>query len=175
MNKWEPIADMGTIRSGCCAATGADNCFYVMGGYDGTTRLNSCEYTHNPQDNLTPRGSSDRLLVIAGEFYDPVTEEWTDGPQMVKRRSGADAATGPDGSVYVVGGTDGIMQHSSVERVCTQATIITTPCQGASYLVLSHSQPGHQPVGIQTMSPSDRLLCCVVSACNDFNYATCYS
>jgi N-acetylneuraminic acid mutarotase len=93
INKWESIEDMGTIRSGCCAATGADNCFYVMGGYDGDTRLNSCE------------------------FYDPTTESWTDGPQMVKRRSGADAATGPDGSIYVVGGTDGIMQHSSVERV----------------------------------------------------------
>ena len=64
-----------------------------MGGYDGTTRLNTCE------------------------FYNPDTDTWSEGPQMVKRRSGADAATGPDGSIYVVGGTDGIMQHSSVEKV----------------------------------------------------------
>ena len=82
INKWEPIADMTTIRSGGCAATGADNCFYVMGGYDGTTRLNTCEY------------------------YNPDTGEWSPGPQMVKRRSGADAATGPDGSIYVAERTD---------------------------------------------------------------------
>jgi len=92
-NKWENIPDMSAARSGCCAATGADNCFYVMGGYDGTERMNSCEY------------------------FDPETMEWLPGPDMSKRRSGADATTGPDGAIYVVGGTDGVQQHSSVERL----------------------------------------------------------
>jgi N-acetylneuraminic acid mutarotase len=109
INKWEPIADMTTIRSGGCAATGADDCFYVMGGYDGQTRLNTCE------------------------FYDPNTGQWSEGPQMVKRRSGADATTGPDGSIYVVGGTDGVMQHSSVERVrpvhCVPSLSPVAACQ----------------------------------------------
>ena len=113
VNKWEALDDMSTIRSGCCAAMGGDSRFYVMGGYDGKTRLNTCEY------------------------YDPATGAWAAGPTMVKRRcvastvtdaprdlrsfcvrrSGADACVGPDGSVYVVGGTDGVMQHSSIERV----------------------------------------------------------
>lgn len=56
------MPDMGHARSGCCAATGADNCFYVMGGYDGTSRMSSCEY------------------------FDPETYMWIQGPEMIKRR-----------------------------------------------------------------------------------------
>ena len=52
-----------------------------MGGYDGVTRMSSCEY------------------------FDPETHTWHPGPDMVRRRSGADATTGPDGTIYVAGGT----------------------------------------------------------------------
>ena len=72
---------MSSARSGCCAATGADNCFYVIGGYDGTDRMDTTEY------------------------FDPDYERWIEGPKMIKRRSGADATTGPDGSIFVAGGT----------------------------------------------------------------------
>lgn len=90
-NKWETLPDMSSARSGCCAATGADNCFYVIGGYDGTDRMDTTEY------------------------FDPDYERWIEGPKMIKRRSGADATTGPDGSIFVAGGTDGVQQHGSIE------------------------------------------------------------
>ena len=69
VNKWEALDDMSTIRSGCCAAMGGDSRFYVMGGYDGKTRLNTCEY------------------------YDPATGAWAAGPTMVKRRCVASTVT----------------------------------------------------------------------------------
>jgi hypothetical protein len=47
---------------------------------------------------------------------------------MCEARSGAAAATAADGTIVVVGGTDGYVQHASIERLCARPLSVCCSC-----------------------------------------------
>ncbi|XP_029440405.1 kelch-like ECH-associated protein 1 [Rhinatrema bivittatum] len=82
----EHRAQEGVAEAGVCAM---ENCIYAMGGYDGTSQLNSVER------------------------YDVETQQWAFVAPMSHRRS-ALGVTVHQGKVYVLGGYDG---HSFLDSV----------------------------------------------------------
>ena len=80
---------MNTPRRNAAAIAVKDK-IYVVGGYNGSTALNSVE------------------------IYDPLTNQWTFAEPMHVKRSSA-AITHSDGVVFVVGGYTGSSFLNSVE------------------------------------------------------------
>lgn len=81
-NKWTNIANM-TIRRSGVACVGFNGFVYVMGGFDGHTRLNSCER------------------------YDPSNDEWTNILDMPHQRSNFGIEV-LDDMIFVIGGYNGL-------------------------------------------------------------------
>jgi hypothetical protein len=110
----------------------------IIGGYDGSKVLNSCEF-YNPADktfsaskatmsvgrsgptaSLLPNG---KVLVCGGwvgsnslqttEIYDPLTDSFSAGPSMTAKRSSHTATTLPDGRVLLAGCENGCSSNST--------------------------------------------------------------
>jgi N-acetylneuraminic acid mutarotase len=90
------LASMPTARERPTAACGRDGRIYVAGGSNG-----SALHVSAPLQTL--------------EIYDPVSDTWSTGANLNIARDGAAAATGADGKIYVIGGTDGNSTLSSAE------------------------------------------------------------
>ncbi|XP_032734186.1 kelch-like protein 12 isoform X2 [Lontra canadensis] len=125
---------------------------YVIGGYDGRSRLSSVECLDYTADEdgvwysvapmnvrrglagaTTLGGGYDGLNILNSvEKYDPHTGHWTNVTPMATKRSGAGVALLND-HIYVVGGFDGTAHLSSVEAYnirtdsWTTVTSMTTP------------------------------------------------
>ena len=127
-DSWELVGDRWESRApipspvGAGAAAVVDGMIYLVGG----TPLGST-YRYDPEANTWEQLSSPRVLrehlaaveyggkvwAIGGRWnglafdsvgiYDPITDEWTDGPKMSLRRSGFGAAVVGD-RVIVAGG-----------------------------------------------------------------------
>lgn len=81
-SKWTNIANMNVRRSGV-ACVGFNEFLYVMGGFDGHTRLSSCER------------------------YDPSNDEWTSILDMPHQRSNFGIEI-LDDMIFVIGGYNGL-------------------------------------------------------------------
>ena len=84
--QWQSVASMPMARGGLVVVRGPDGRFYAIGGY-GSTAF----------------GSSYLSTV---EIYDPKTNAWTTGAPMPTRRGYMAATLGPDGLIYVIGGSN---------------------------------------------------------------------
>merc|ERR1712232_957088 len=89
---WTRLPDMKQQRRGC-AATLVGNSIAIVGGYNGSNRLSSCEE------------------------FDIFTDPWSSPiPHMEEERCACQAVTiGP--KIYVMGGDNGSTIHSSVEML----------------------------------------------------------
>jgi len=97
LDAWTTVASMsaGPRRSFACASD-AHGLVYAIGGYD----------FGNPPAALS------RV-----EQYDPQLNSWTLLPDMPTPRQGAAAATGADGRMFVIGGTDTSLQTLDVTEI----------------------------------------------------------
>ena len=86
LTTWSTGAGMPTARSRLAAAALGGK-LYVVGGYDGSSRLRALE------------------------VYDPATDSWATGPDMFFYCYGL-AAAAIDGNLYVVGGFNGSPSHT---------------------------------------------------------------
>jgi N-acetylneuraminic acid mutarotase len=87
-NSWTTRAPMPTPRYGLAATVGADGTIYAIGG----------QYT-----SVSDAGAS-----IVAEAYDPMANTWHALPDLPIGRDDAAAAVGGDGTVYAIGGFDGL-------------------------------------------------------------------
>lgn len=97
-NKWSTLPDMESVRSGLKCVVYKDQ-IYVIGGYDGRLRLNSCEMfdpkrkrwlpsqsMSTPRSNFGVEVIDDEICVSGGfdglttidkvEFFNPKTNKW---------------------------------------------------------------------------------------------------
>jgi len=99
---WTPVAPMaGGPRRYFACTSDANGLIYVMGGYDFSG----------------PPFALDRV-----ERYDPQLDRWTQLPSMPTRRQGPAAATGLDGRIYVMGGTNTSYRTIAVTEIFDPAT-----------------------------------------------------
>jgi len=84
-NSWSTKAPMPAARVFLAAATGTDGKIYAIGGVDSLASTNA---------------------VGTVEAYDPATNSWSTKAPMPTARAGLEAATGPDGKIYAIGGVD---------------------------------------------------------------------
>jgi hypothetical protein len=146
---WSAKAAMPTARTWISAAVLGGK-IYVFGGISGTTKLAVVERydpatnTWDSRANLpTPRYATaavtlnDKIYVIGGvnasnqiqkivEVYDPLTDTWTTAQSMPTARCRLAAVAGPDGKIYVIGGsttsTLDLTGYSNVVEVYTPTT-----------------------------------------------------
>ncbi|KAK6176720.1 hypothetical protein SNE40_014964 [Patella caerulea] len=129
-----------TKRRRYVSAASVNGCVYVIGGYDGQSRLNSVEcldMTDNESNWVTVscmhhrRGLAgvcvykDQVYVCGGfdgyarhtsmEKYNPVIDQWTLLSGMAVSREGAGLVVAGD-LIYCIGGYDGINLLDSAER-----------------------------------------------------------
>lgn len=101
-NRWETRAPLPSPRWGATAAATADGRIYVFGGRDDT--------------------EGKALSEFATTFiYEPASNSWTEGPALPYKRSGATAATGVDGSIFVIGGSS----SNDPDRITTAYAVLT--------------------------------------------------
>jgi N-acetylneuraminic acid mutarotase len=139
---WSPRASLNTARFDFGAATGLDGRIYAIGGFNSAdVVIGSVEcYTSNTWTFVasmpTPRrniavvtGSNGLIYAIGGatggdvssttnivEAYNPSTGSWITRASMNTARYYPAAALGPDGRIYVFGGTDSSLTRlNSVE------------------------------------------------------------
>jgi N-acetylneuraminic acid mutarotase len=180
---WSTVAPMPTARIALAAATGPDGRIYAIGGFNGVA-LNTVE-AYRPRTNTwstvasmpTARialaaatGPDGRIYAIGGwnqpgadnslstvEAYTPATNSWSTVAPMPTARDGLAAATGPDGRIYAIGGTDGMRSLNMVEAYTpatntwsTVASMPTARCclaaatgtDGRIYAIGGWNQPG---------------------------------
>lgn len=130
-------------RDGHAAVTLGDGRIFVIGGYDGYSRLRFCE-VYDPQTDVwspiasmsTPRDGHaacalDGMIVVTGgydgnthlssvEIYNPATNTWTTGPDMrtARYQHSCIAIPGPDSNtdvLVVTGGTNGVSAVKATE------------------------------------------------------------
>ena len=89
INTWQLVASMLLARSGAAIAA-VNECFYIVGGYNGETQQNSVEQ------------------------YDYQTNTWTSVRPMHFKRSALSAVTFEE-KVYALGGYDGDKFHGTME------------------------------------------------------------
>jgi N-acetylneuraminic acid mutarotase len=91
-NTWSTAAPMPTAASYTSSVTGPDGRIHVFGGFGGRGI----------------DGSNDIInIVFSGvQVYSPMTNTWSTAERMPTARYSTAAATGPDGRIYVIGGTD---------------------------------------------------------------------
>ena len=85
------LAPMPTGRQNLAVAAGGDGKIYAIGGQS----VNIGQ--PGPQPSPT--------ILRTVEAYDPKTNTWTRQPELPAARIGLAATTGPDGRIYVLGGT----------------------------------------------------------------------
>ncbi len=88
LDTWSSVAALPTPRFDLAAATGPDGKVYAIGG-------------------ISPRPDDPtRTIVVSSvDAYDPTTDTWTP-VDCIKASFGLAAATGPDGRIYAIGGSD---------------------------------------------------------------------
>ena len=89
IDRWVEIEPMAMPRFAAQIATLADGRVLVAGGLIG------------PRDHLT-----ESEIARTSEIYDPRSDAWTAGPDLLEIRMGGQALTLPDGSVLVMGGVN---------------------------------------------------------------------
>lgn len=94
-NRWREASPIPTPRSGFQVTTLADGRVMVSGGV----------YTHGDIGG--------EEIYRTTELYNPATDSWTVGPDLVDPRAGGAALTLADGSVLVLGGTDQLMLEAA--------------------------------------------------------------
>jgi len=87
-DRWRDVSPIPTTRTGFQVATLADGRVIVAGG----------AYSHGDIGG--------EEIYRTTEIYDPTTDAWTAGPDLIGARVGGVAITLADGSVLVLGGTD---------------------------------------------------------------------
>jgi N-acetylneuraminic acid mutarotase len=155
--RWVEVAPMPTARQSPAAATGLDGRIYVAGGSTvlnfAVNPLNALEI-YNPWTGQwtfgapmpTPRydagmatANDGRIFVIGGmtvdaissvvEVYTPSTNTWTAAaPVPPPQRAIADAVTGPDGRIYLIGGCEiGVRPEDPTDCGSTKRVDAYTP------------------------------------------------
>ena len=152
-NRWVPRPDVPAGHFGGSAVRGPDGRIYMMGGTDGDFGLPEVDAydTHTQQwrhvtDLPTPRGNlgvavglDGRLYTVGGvggspgefndfpttEAYDVATGQWTHLADLPLAREGLAAATGPDGRIYAIGGTEGA--EMLTQRTVLPSTLTSMP------------------------------------------------
>lgn len=146
-NIWATKAPMPTGRYSMGAAVSPDGKIYVVGGYPAYTVVEA----YNPQTNswetkppIPDGGHSEhavvadaqgRIYAIGGSLtsglihrFDPATSSWTSPTSLPHPRIFPAAALGPDGAIYVLGGTENSLgqMFGLVERYDPTADSWTT-------------------------------------------------
>jgi N-acetylneuraminic acid mutarotase len=94
LSSWSTVAPMPTAREGLAAATGFNGRIYAIGG----------------TVNGSPSGTTNTV-----EAYTPSTNSWSAVASLPTARLGLAAATGFDGRIYAIGGTNGSNVFNTVE------------------------------------------------------------
>jgi N-acetylneuraminic acid mutarotase len=152
--QWVSVAPMPTGRQLLGASTGLDGRLYVLGGADDLNVFNTLEI-YNPVIGQwtagapmpTPRyglavatAQDGRIFAIGGmpqgvfqildvvEAYTPTTNSWTTvAPIPPPLRALANAATGPDGRIYLIGGCELVITPSGPDCVDSNRVDAYTP------------------------------------------------
>ena len=133
-NSWVQVRSLPTARYGLAAANGPDGRIYALGGYTSGNQITAEVDAYTPATNRwrkvapmpTPRaflaaatGADGRIYAIGGngangedlfldtvEAYTPSTNTWVEVSVMPTARQALAAATGPDGRIYAIGGSN---------------------------------------------------------------------
>jgi hypothetical protein len=131
------VAQMPTPRGFLAAARGADGRFYAFGGF-----------TYDVSGAATITAATN-----AAEVYDPTDGTWSLLANMPTAAARLAATTGPDGRIYVLGGTDGTSYLSALQiydpatNISPSEAAIPTPSRAAT------RSPWTSPMPRATMSP----------------------
>jgi N-acetylneuraminic acid mutarotase len=97
LDSWTPVSSLAAgPRRNFAYASDTNGLLYAIGGYD---------------------FSGPPFALSRVEQYDPQVDVWTQLPDMPTPRQGAAAATGLDGRIYVMGGTDTSFQPTAVTEI----------------------------------------------------------
>jgi N-acetylneuraminic acid mutarotase len=144
---WTTLSPLPAPKTLHGAATGSDGRVYAFGGtsddgppvtatvfaYDvnADTWTSTAPLAAGPRRNFAYASDASGLIYAIGgydfsgppfalnrvEQYDPSADAWNELPDMPTRRQGAAAASGPDGRIYVMGGTDTSFQTVAVTEI----------------------------------------------------------
>jgi N-acetylneuraminic acid mutarotase len=90
IDTWNSVSPLSTPRFDLAGATAPDGKVYAIAGL-----------------SWTPAGPISYKALDLMDGYDPSTDSWTAGSCLpMSLRSGLAAATGPDGRIYAIGGSD---------------------------------------------------------------------
>ena len=95
---WSAIAPMPSPRASMACAVGTDGTIYALGGAGGN-------------------GTGTEQIFSVAEAYEPTAKTWTELPPLPQAVSGAAAALGADGRIYVIGGQTTYKSASAVPTV----------------------------------------------------------
>ena len=139
----EGLTDMSTIRGYLTSAV-VDEKIYCIGGYNGSSRLNTVE-VYNPttdswetkssmptkREGLTSTVIDGKIYCIGGyngssrlntvEVYNPTTDSWETKSSMPTNRSGLTSVV-VDGKIYCIGGYNGSSYLNKVEAYVVKAS-----------------------------------------------------
>lgn len=159
---WAVVGNLAHGRGGHSATLLADGRVLIAGGWNGDEQIPSTEIfdpandqTREVDDLDTPRSlhgavrlSDERVMVIGGaqggasleiginncELFDPVSETWSQGPDLGDRRYAPVTALLPSGAVLVAGGSptsEPLSSHASAEvwsgEAWTPAGMLSVP------------------------------------------------
>ncbi len=120
LDSWTQVASLSSSRRNMAAATDLNGIIYVFGGYDFS-------------------GPPFALGIV--ERYDPIVGFWLRMTDMPTLRQSPAAATGADGRIYVMGGTDMGFQTTAVTEVYdpvtdswSTASPMNSPRTGCAYV-----------------------------------------
>jgi N-acetylneuraminic acid mutarotase len=120
---WTYVAELNTARSLLAAVTGPDGKIYAIGG-----------------SNASPG------VLQTVEVFDPSNplRGWTPGPSLPVALWGPAAAVGPDGLIYVMGGTDGqqiVIGGSTIDEALNSVYSYDPSTPGSTWVLASASMP----------------------------------
>ena len=166
------VSNMRSKRSGAAAAAVGSK-IYVMGGYDGSSRLNTCEVYDTTTNawtsiaNMTTKRSclaaaavGSKIYAIGGgengfsrlntcEVFDTITNAWTSIASMnTKRHHFAAAAVGS--KIYAIGGRDGSSDLNTCEVFDTFTNQPAAGSHTSTYVDPFTNQPAAGSIPIET-------------------------
>lgn len=131
---WINRAPMPVAVRGATVSKGLDGMIYVISGWDDFGEVAAVQAYNTTSNSWAIKadipvkawmagaatGNDGKICVIGGEsyeaglyysnltqIYDPITDTWTNGTQMLTGRSELGVVKGPDGSIYAFGGYNG--------------------------------------------------------------------
>ena len=151
--KWSSAMAMPTARSELAAVAGNDGRIYVIGGNSSNGKTGAMEAYEPASDSWTtcapmptPRygltavvGSDGKIYAIGGDWisisnagpsivvqvYDPSADSWQTQTSLPTGRSDASAAVDATGTIYIIGGFDGVA-FQTLGSVATRTTSSAT-------------------------------------------------